>query len=91
MNKQKARKIFVYVLLGFLIFLYIFTLLVFVFGSFEAGLSLLAYNAFMSVIVYFLLQWQRRMEDTAKKISGEDKDFIDSFSNENTKEKNDSK
>ncbi len=79
MDKNKVRKIFVYLLLAFLIFLYVYTLLVFVFGSFEAGLSLFAYNVVFSVIVYFLLQWQRRLGKTAAKMSEEPKpeDFVD--------------
>jgi len=91
MDKHKARRIFAYVLLVFLILLYIGDMLVFLFGSFTSGLYLMAYNVFLTVIVYFLLQWQKRMEDAAKTLSREPNsdDFVseqDSLKEDETSE-----
>lgn len=61
MNKKKLRQISIYLLLGFVIFLYILTILVFLFGNTEAAIGTFAYSTFFTVIVYFLIILQKRM------------------------------
>lgn len=66
MDKNKARKIFVYIMLAFVIFLYLFTIVVFLFGDPETGVVVFAYSTFITVIVYFLIHWQRRIQLSAE-------------------------
>jgi len=67
MNKHKIRKVFVRILLAFVIFLYIFSIIVFIFGSPQAGIYVFAYSTFFTVIVYFLNLFQKRLENYADK------------------------
>jgi c-di-AMP phosphodiesterase-like protein len=66
MNKQKARKIFNYTLLAFVIFLYIFSIVVFLFGDLQAAIAVFAYSTLITVVVYFLFMWQRRVQKMAE-------------------------
>jgi len=63
MNKKKIRKILVYCLLAFVLFLYIFTIFVFLFGEKEAALAVFAYSSFFTVVVYFLAIYQKRLSE----------------------------
>jgi c-di-AMP phosphodiesterase-like protein len=62
MNKQKARKLFVYLLLAFVLFLYVFSIIVFLFGDPATAIYVFAYSTFFTIIVYFLIILQRRVE-----------------------------
>ena len=65
MDKNKIRKIFIYILLAFVIFLYIFSIAVFLFADVESGVVVFAYSTLITVIVYFLIHWQRRIQQNA--------------------------
>ncbi len=67
MNKHKARKIFVYLLLAFVIFLYLFSIAVFLFGDPAQAIYVFAYSTFFTIITYFLFIMQRRLEASAKR------------------------
>ncbi len=71
MKQNKYRKLFTYALLAFLIIIFLMTIYAFIFKGFEAGMSMFAYNVFLSIIVYFFLMWQRRMEEKAASLSGD--------------------
>lgn len=61
MSKKKIRQISIYLLLAFVVFLYIFTILVFLFGELSAAIGTFAYSTFFTVVVYFLIIMQKRM------------------------------
>lgn len=71
MDHKKIRRVFAYALLAFLLILYVAMVVTFITKGFEAGLGLFAYNVFFTIIVYFFLMWQRRMEERARQLSGE--------------------
>lgn len=71
MKQNRFRKLFTYALLAFLIIIFLMTIYAFIFKGFEAGMSMFAYNVFLSIIVYFFLMWQRRMEEKASSLSGD--------------------
>ncbi len=66
MNKHRIRRNLVRVLLAFVIFLYIFSIAVFLFGDPEDAIYVFAYTTFFTIIVYFLGILQRRFENMAK-------------------------
>lgn len=53
-------------MLAIVIFLYLFTILVFLFGNPEQGVVVFAYSTFVTVIVYFLIHWQKRIQKSAE-------------------------
>jgi c-di-AMP phosphodiesterase-like protein len=61
MNKKKMRQRLTYVLLGFVLFLYVFSIGVFIFGEPKAAIAVFAYNTFFTVVVYFLALYQKRL------------------------------
>ena len=66
MDKNKIRKVSIYILLAFVVFLYLFTIVVFLFGDAETGIVVFAYSTLITVIVYFLIHWQRRIQENAQ-------------------------
>lgn len=52
-------------MLAFVIFLYLLTIVVFIFSDLETGIVVFAYSTFVTVIVYFLIHWQKRIQDSA--------------------------
>lgn len=61
MNKKKIRQISIYVLLAFIVFLYIFSILVFLFGETRAAIGVFSYTTFFTVVIYFLIILQKRV------------------------------
>lgn len=74
MNKKKIRQILVYCLLAFVVFLYVFSIGVFLFGDKEAALAVFAYSTFFTVVVYFLALYQKRLNamDDQNDVESED-------------------
>jgi 4-hydroxybenzoate polyprenyltransferase len=68
MDKSKSRRIFVRFLLAFVLFIYILSVAVALFGNSNLAILLLAYNTFFSVVLYFLMKMQKRLDDNAKAI-----------------------
>ena len=60
MKKETAKKIAVYCVLAFVLFLYVFSILVFLFGKPEAGIATFAYSTFFTIVVYFLFVLHKR-------------------------------
>ena len=64
-------------MLAFVVFLYLFTIAVFLFGDPETGVVVFAYSTFITVLVYFLIHWQHRIQQnaelTAKELKTQDK------------------
>lgn len=63
MKKQKARQFFIRLLLGLVVFFYIFSIVIAFIGTPESALAIFAFNSFFAVIVYFLLQWQKKVDE----------------------------
>jgi len=53
-------------MLVFVIFLYFFTIIAFLFSGPETGIIVFAYSTFVTVIIYFLIHWQRRIQQNAE-------------------------
>lgn len=68
MDKKKMRMYFVRALLVFVIFVYLLSIIVGIFGDSGFALALLAYNTFLSVILYFLIGMQRRLDRQAEDV-----------------------
>lgn len=88
MDKKKMRLYLVRALLIFVIFVYVLSVIVGIFGNPNFALALFAYNTFLSVILYFLIGMQRRLDkwadDTQKQIEDDsNKETTDNIEHKN--------
>lgn len=61
MNVQKIRKYFNYFLLALILILYIASIVVFVTASFDFALVFFGFATLMSVVTYFLVNYQKNL------------------------------
>ena len=69
MVSNKTKRLGVYILLGFVFFLYVLTLFMFLFAELQVAILVFAYSTFFTIVLYFLFLLQKRFEASSEEKS----------------------
>jgi len=77
MTNNKAKRVLALVLIAFILLTFILTVYFGFIGKTEIALSLLAFNGFFTVVVYFLMRLQRSINSSVEDETTDNLDELD--------------